>query len=401
MAEKKPGVVRDLQTRFGSSYGLEEARAMIEVLAKDAPTAGPEVAAFQDEYAQYIGVKHARAVTNGTSALEMALTAVGVGPGDEVITTPMTWIATANAIATRGATVVFADVDPRTLNLDPKSVEAKITPKTKAIVPVHLYGQCVDMDAFTALAEKHKLYIVEDAAHVPGGEYKGRKAGSLGHIGCFSFHEQKNMSTLGEGGMVTTNDDELAQRVSMYRSHCCQVWGGSLKYVAIDETKTPRDERFWWQEFPDVGFNVRMTDVQATVGRVQLRKLDALNARRIANAERLSQRLAGVKGLTPAYAEPFNKHVYHLYLLLFDPAVVGMNKTQFMKRLLDEHGIKAGTHYQPLVWTGAYKSRGHAPGECPVAEAQFERLITLPVHPRLADDDIDYLADAVIAVARS
>jgi len=400
MPDNKPEVVRDLQTRFGSIYGLEEAQAIMGVLGRDAPTAGPEVAAFQREFAAYIGVKHALAVTNGTAALEMALTALGIGPGDEVITTPMTWVATANAIVTRGATVVLADVDPRTLNLDPDAAAKKITPRTKAILPVHLYGQCADMDAFTALAHKHGLAIVEDAAHVPGGEYKGRKAGSLGHIGCFSFHEQKNMSTLGEGGMVTTDDDALAERVALYRSHCARVFGGSLKYLPIDETKHPRDERFWWQEFDDAGYNVRMTDMQAAVGRVQLRKLDELNARRIANAQHLTARLADIKGVTPPYVAPDVKHVFHLYLVLIDPGTFGMGKTELMRRLLHEHGIKAGTHYIPINWTTAYRKRGHREGECPVAEAAFERLITLPIHPRLTEADQDYMADAIASLHR-
>jgi perosamine synthetase len=398
MTDRRPEIVRDLQTRFGSIYDLEEANAVIDVLSRDAPTAGPEVAAFQREFADYIGVKHALAVTNGTAALEMALTALGIGPGDEVITTPMTWVATANAIVTRAATAVLADVDPRTLNLDPKAAAKKITPKTKAILPVHLYGQCADMDAFAALADKHGIAIVEDAAHVPGGEYKGRKAGGLGHIGCFSFHEQKNMSTLGEGGMVTTNDDALAERVALYRSHCARVFGGSLKYLPIDETKTPRDGRFWWQEFDDAGYNVRMTDMQAAVGRIQLRKLDELNARRIANARYLTEHLDGTPGLTPPYVSPDVKHVFHLYLVLIDEREFGMGKTEVMRRLLHEHGIKAGTHYIPINWTAAYRRRGHDRGECPVAEAAFERLITLPIHPRLTEDDLDYMINAITSL---
>jgi len=401
MTQKHTQVVRDLQTRFGSLYGLEEAQTVIEILRRDAPTCGPEVAAFQSEFAAYIGVEHAVAVTNCTAALELALTALSVGPGDEVITTPLTWIATANAIATRGATVVLADVDPRTLNLSPEAAAAKITPRTRAIIPVHLYGQCVDMDGFMALAEKHGLAIIEDAAHAPGGEYNGRKAGSLGQIGCFSFHEQKNMSTLGEGGMVTTDDDQLAERVLLYRSHCCRVFGGSLKYPAIDETRIPRGERFWWVEFEDAGYNVRMTDIQAAVGRVQLRKLDDLNARRIANARYLSARLAGIKGLTPPYVNPKVKHVFHLYPVLVNSEEFGLCKTELMRRLLDEYGIRVGTHYTPVNWTTAYKKRGHREGECPVAEAAFEKLVTLPIHPRLTEEDLDYMADAIESVGRA
>ena len=393
-------VVRDLETRFGSIYGPEEEAAVIECLRRGAPTSGPEVAAFQREFAEYVGVKHALAVTNCTAALEAAVSALGIGPGDEVITTPLTWIATANAIATRGATVVFADVDPRTLNLDPQAAAAKITPRTKAIVPVHLYGQCVDMDAFMALAAKHGLAVIEDAAHVPGGEYKGCKAGSLGHIACFSFHEQKNMCTLGEGGMLTTSDDALAERVRLLRSHACRVYGGSLKYPPIDETKVPRGERFWWQEFDHPATNIRMTDMQATVGRVQIRRLDGLNARRIASARYLSERLREIPGLTVPHVDPYVKHVFHLFLLLLDADRFGMGKTEFMRRLLDQHGIKAGTHYIPINWTTAYRNLGHAPGECPIAEAAFEKLVTLPMHPRLSEADLDYLARAIASLAR-
>jgi perosamine synthetase len=208
------------------------------------------------------------------------------------------------------------------------------------------------------------------------------------------------MSTLGEGGMVTTNDDALAERVRLLRSHACRVFGGSLKYPPIDETKTPRDERFWWQEFDEPATNVRMTDIQAVVGRIQLHRLDDLNARRIANAQYLSERLAQIPGLTVPHVEPDVKHVFHLYLLLVDAGRFGMGKTELMRRLLHEHGIKAGTHYIPLNRTAAYRAVGHGEGECPVAEAAFERLVTLPIHPRLSDDDLDYMARAIASLAR-
>ena len=222
--------------------------------------------------------------------------ALDVKRGDRVLTTPLTWIATAAAGVTLGAEVDFVDIDPLTYNLDPGQLEAKITPNTKAILPVHLYGQCCDMDAILAIARRHGVAVVEDACHALGAEYKARKAGSLGITGCFSFHEQKNISTLGEGGMVVTDDPAVFERVALYRSHCTRVYGRSTKYCSLDEARFPMGKRFWWQDFDDCGYNFRMTDVQGAVGVIQLRKLDALNQRRIDNAAYLSDRLAGRAG---------------------------------------------------------------------------------------------------------
>ena len=191
-----PEIKHDLYIQFGNEYGQEEEQAIIDVLRKNAPTSGSACVKFDKEFAAYCGTKYARCVSNGTAALFLSMIGIGIKPGDRVITTPLTWIATAAAPATLGAEIDFVDIDPETWNLDPAKIEEKITPKTKAIVPVHLYGQCCDMDAIMAIADKHGLAVVEDACHTVGGTYKGRKAGSFGATGCFSFHEQKNMSTL-------------------------------------------------------------------------------------------------------------------------------------------------------------------------------------------------------------
>ena len=203
-----PKIKFDLQIKYGSEYGAEEERVILEVLRQGAPTSGEACIQFEKDFAAYCGTIHARAVSNGTAALFLSLVALGVKPGDRVLTTPVTWIATAAAAVTLGAEVDFVDIDPETCNLDPAQLEAKITPNTKAIIPVHLYGQCCDMDSILAIAARHGVAVVEDACHAVGAEYKGRKAGSMGATGCFSFHEQKNISTLGEGGMVVTNDPE-------------------------------------------------------------------------------------------------------------------------------------------------------------------------------------------------
>ena len=225
----------------------------------------------------------------------------------------MTWIATAAAPATLGAEIDFVDIDPRTYNLDPNQLAEAITPKTKAIIPVHLYGQCCDMDPILEIANEHGIAVVEDACQAVGSRYKDRMAGSMGVAGCFSFHEQKNMSTLGEGGMIVTDDPDLYERIALYRSHCTRVHGRSTKYCQLDEAKFPMGKTFWLQDFDDTGYNFRMTDIQAAVGIVQLKKLDELNQRRIDNAAYLTEALSDVPGLTVPTVMPGCKHTFHLY----------------------------------------------------------------------------------------
>ena len=387
----------ELESKFGSEYGAEEEAAMLEVLRKNAPTSGDACIAFEREFGAYCGTTQARAVSNGTAALFLALRALGVGPGDHVLTTPLTWIATAAAGATLGAEVDFVDVDPRTYNMDMAQVEAKLTPQTKAVLPVHLYGQCCDMDALRALGKKHGFAIVEDACHAPGATWNGEKAGSMGTFGCFSFHEQKNMSTLGEGGMITTNDAALFEQVSLYRSHCTRVYGASTKYCALDEKKRPMGKQFWFQDFDDVGYNFRMTDMQAAVGSVQLRKLDALNVHRALLAQQLDAALADVPGLVLPYVRPEAGHVWHLYPLQILPEF-GLSKEDFVYRMLHDHGVKIGTHYIPLHYTTAFQKRGGRKGQLPVAEGLYERLVTLPLHPRLTEEGLGYLVEAIKSV---
>jgi len=390
-----PKILFELESKFGSTYGEEEQAAMMRVLRENAPTSGDHCIAFEKAFAEYCGTAHARVVSNGTAALFLALLGAGVGPGDRVLTTPLTWIATAAAGVTLGAEVDFVDIDPETYNMDPARLAEKITPNTKAVLPVHLYGQCCDMDAILGLARKHGFAVIEDACHAIGAEYRGRKAGSMGAAGCFSFHEQKNMSTLGEGGVITTSDPELFERAALYRSHCTRVYGKSTKYCSLDETKLPMGKRFWWQDFDDCGYNFRMTDIQAAVGVEQLKKLDALNARRIENAAYITNGLKGVKGLrTPTVMEDC-KHVFHLYPVMLDPDSLGINKEDFVYRMLHEKGVRIGTHYIPLHWTTAFRNRGYEPGQFPVADSVGERLVTLPINPRQTREALDYLIESI------
>ncbi|NIA15308.1 MAG: aminotransferase class V-fold PLP-dependent enzyme [Nitrospiraceae bacterium] len=394
-----PSIRFELASKFGSEYGPEEEQAAIEVIQNQAPTSGNACVAFEREFAAYCGTQYARVVSNGTAALFLSLVAIDVKPGDRVLTTPLTWIATAAAAATLGAEVDFVDIDPDTYNLDPAKLAKKVCAQTKAVIPVHLYGQCCDMDAILALADARGFAVVEDACHAVGAEYKGRKAGSMGATGCFSFHEQKNMSTLGEGGMVVTSDPDIFERVALYRSHCARVYGESTKYCRLDEAKTPMGKRFWWQDFDDAGYNFRMTDIQAAVGRIQLAKLDALNARRVECAKYITEGLRGVPGLKLPVTAPGGTHVFHLYPVEIDPDVYGMTKEDFIYAMLHERGIKIGTHYNPLNWTEAFRKRGFERGQFPVAEAAAERLVTLPIHPRLTREGLDYLIESIKTLA--
>jgi perosamine synthetase len=387
-------VKHELEISRGNVYGPEEEAALVEVLRAGAPSCGRKVKQFEDAFAAYCGVKHGLAVTSATTGLTLAGIAAGVGPGTEVITTPISWIATASAFSTLGAAIVFCDVDPRTLLMDPDRLETLITGRTRAIVPVHLAGQCCPMDRIMEIARRRGVAVIEDCAHVPGASYLGRAAGSLGSMGVFSFHQQKNMCTLGEGGMITTDSTVLFEKALSYRSLCCRIHGGSDKYLPIDEARHPMDRDYWRLQFDDFGYNFRMTDAQAAVGLVQLAKLDGFNGTRIRLAARLTERLAGVPGIDLPTVDPKGRHVFHFYVIqLRDDHPLG--KLDFMWRLYTEKGIKAWNHYIPIHLTEPYRAQGHCEGECPVAEKAHERYVSLPLHPRLTDEAIDYMASCV------
>jgi perosamine synthetase len=393
-----PKAIHELEYNHGSIYGEEEAAVLRDVLAAGAPSCGPRVKQFEEAFAAYCGTRFGLAVSNATMGLELAMIAVDIGPGDEVITTPLSWISTAIAIAACGAKVVFADVDRRTLNLDPAAVAERISPRTKAILPVHLFGQCCDMDPLLALAREHGIKIVEDCAHTPGGEYKGRRAGALGDIGVFSFHQQKNMVTLGEGGMVTTSDPLLYERLLSFRSLCCMSYDPKGKYLPIDERERPMGKRYWMLDFADVGYNFRLTDAQAAVGLVQLKKLDGFNARRREIAAMYTKGLDGISGLTLPQVSPDVLHTYHVYCLLVGEEFP-LSKEDFMWELYTRKRIKVWSHYMPIHLTTAYRRLGHREGECPRAEALFHQYVSLPIHPRLTGEGIGYLIDAIRALA--
>jgi perosamine synthetase len=393
-----PKAIYELEYGHGSVYGPEEEAALTEVLRASAPSCGPRVKKFEENFAAYCGASYGLAVTSGTAGLQLAAIAARVEPGDEVITTPISWISTANAAAAQGAKIIFADVDPRTLNLDPASVVQKITGRTRAIIVVHLYGQCCDMDPIVAAARERGICVIEDCAHAAGAEYKGRKAGTLGDVGVFSFHQQKNMVTLGEGGMLTTHRKDLYERMLSFRSLCCLTYDPKGKYLPLDESKVPMGKRYWYLDFDDIGFNYRMTEAQAAVGLAQLRKLDGFNARRIEIASQYSERLRGIRGLTTPYISPEVKHVFHIYCILVEPRF-RLSKEDFMWELCTRKRIKVWSHYMPMHLTTAYRKLGHGEGECPVAEALYHKYVSLPIHPRMTESSIAYVTDSIRELA--
>ncbi len=343
--------------------GAEEQAAVAEVLASGQLAQGPRVAEFERAFAEYVGTKHAVAVANGTAALVVALQAHGIGPGDEVVTTPFSFIATATSIIACGATPVFADVDPFDLNLDPEQVERVLTPRTKAVVPVHLYGHPARVSELAELCDSYGLALIEDAAQAHGAEHGGKRVGSFG-TGCFSFYPTKNMTT-GEGGMVTTDDDEVAARARQIRDH-----GQERRYL---HTR--------------LGLNWRMTDVAAAIGLVQLRKLEAWNEQRLRNAAFLAERLEHVQ--LPA-VRPGDRHVFHQFTVR-----VGRDRDAILEGLRAE-GIGAAVHYPlPLHRQPILRELGLGGGSFPVAEAAAESVLSLPVHPALSDEDLERVAEAV------
>ena len=339
-------------------------------------SAGRFIRDFEARFAEICGVKYGIACANGTVAMHLAMATLGLEPGDEVIIPTFTMIATANAVTYCGAKPVLADMEPGYWQMDLNHVEAKITPRTKAIVPVHIYGHPTDMDPLMALAEKHGLMVIEDAAEAHGAEYKGRRTGGLGHAAGFSFYGNKIITT-GEGGMVTTNNRELAQLAWNLRDHAFS------------------HERHFWHKF--VGFNYRMTNLQAAVGLAQVEQLDGFVAARRRNAAEYNRRLHGIPGIrTPAEA-PWAKNVYWMYGIMVDEAEYGMNRDA-LRRVLADHGIETRTffipmHCQPVYWQ-QFKGERY-----PVAEDLCKRGFYLPSASSLSIDEIEYVTDVIRNVA--
>jgi dTDP-4-amino-4,6-dideoxygalactose transaminase len=338
--------------------------AIRDVIDSSAFAGGPFVAAFEREFAQFCGSQHAIGVGNGTDALWLSLLALDVGPGDEVITVPSTFMATAEAITYCGARPRFVDIEEQTYTMDPLLLEQAISPRTKAIVPVHLFGQCSDMDPILAIANKHGIPVVEDACQAHGALYKGKKAGTLGVLGCFSFYPGKNLGALGEAGGITTDDKQLAGRIQVLRDH-----GQHKKYY-----------------HSRVGWNARMDGIQGAVLSIKLKHLDVGNVRRRAHGLLYDQLLAGTPEIITPFEAPHNRHVYHIY------AVRIQERNQILQALADK-GISCAIHYPiPVHLQEAYRFLGCEEGSFPVAERCAEEFLSLPMYPELAKEQIQEVA---------
>jgi perosamine synthetase len=348
----------------------EELKAINVVLKSGMLAQGKVVEEFEHLFSEYIGVKNSIAVSNGTVALDMALKALGIREGGEVITTPFTFIATSNSILYQKAKPVFADIDEKTFNLNPEEILNKITSKTKAIIGVHLFGHPFDVKSIQKICNDYNLLLVEDCAQAHGAEYQGQKIGSFG-TGCFSFYPTKNMTT-GEGGVITTNDNEIDEQSRLLRNH-----GQSSKYYHTI-----------------LGYNYRMTDIQAAIGIAQLNKLNEFNKKRIQNAEYYNRHIK-LDGLLTPYKEANVKHVYHQYVVKIEKDSI--DRDVFMKYLID-NGIGCAVHYPlPIFSQPLYRGLGYTDeiAKCPVTSDLVNRVLSLPIHPSLTEEDLNYIVETI------
>jgi perosamine synthetase len=360
------------------SYGCQKVdeddiQAVIETLRSPFLTQGPKVKQFEQAIAEYVGSKYAVAFCNGTAALHGACYAAGINEGDEVITSPITFAASANCVRYVGGTVVFADIDEHTYNIDPEQIRSKITSKTKVIIPVDFTGQPVDIDVIMDIAKEHKLVVIEDGAHSLGASYKGRKVGTQADMTMFSFHPVKPVTTA-EGGIIVTNNESYYEKLLKFRSH------------GIEPTVYAEEQGDWYYEMTELGYNYRMTDLQAALGVSQMKKLDYFIKRRQEIATMYNEALKNVPGITVPKQLEETESGWHLYMIQLDEA----NRKQVFDTMRAAN-IGVHVHYIPVYWHPYYQNLGYEQGLCPVAEAWYKKALTLPIHPRLNDDEINYI----------
>ena len=379
--------VRETLLPYGHQHiDDEDINAVVEALRSDWITTGPKVAEFEEAFAAYVGSKYAVSFSSGTAALHGASFAAGLGPDDEAITTPMTFCATANCVLYQGAKPVFADVCKDTLNIDPDEVKRHITQHTKAVLPVDYAGHPADLHPILELAERHGLIVIEDACHALGAQYRGKRLGSISHMTVFSFHPVKHITT-GEGGMVTTDDAKLAQRLRMFRNH------------GIDSDARERQANGHWSyEMIALGYNYRLTDIGCALGISQLRKLEANLARRREIANQYTAAFQEILGVVPPTVRPGVNPAWHLYPIRLDLAKVRVGRSEIFRALRAE-GLGVNVHYIPVHLHRYYRDQfGYRGGEYPVAERAYEKLISLPIFHGMSDQDIAGAIEAVTKV---
>ena len=353
----------------------DDIQAVVDVLKSDYLTTGPKIAEFEQIVADYVGAKYAVAISNGTSALHAACFAAGIGPGDEVITTPLTFAASANCVLYCGGTPVFADVDARTYNIDPEDIQKKITDKTRAIIAVHLAGQPCDMDEIHSIAREHNLIVIEDGAHALGSVYKGKKIGSLSDMTTFSFHPVKPITT-GEGGMIVTNNESLYKKLLLFRSHG----------ITRDDSLMNRNDGPWFYQQLDLGYNYRITDIQCALGCSQMKKLDRFLKRRKEIVMRYNEAFAGCDNIVTPYQLPETESGWHLYIV----QIKNHDRKKVFETLRDR-GIGVNVHYIPVYMHPYYQEHGYADVHCRNAEEVYRNIISLPLYPGLSIEQQEYV----------
>ena len=370
------------------SYGKQsidedDIQAVVETLRSPFLTQGPKVEEFENAIANYVEAKYGVAFSNGTAALHGAYNAAGVEMGDEVITTPITFAATSNAVLYCGGVPVFSDIDKNTYNLNVQKVSEKITERTKVIAPVDFTGQPVDIDAFMEHAAKHNLIVIEDGAHSLGASYRGNKIGQQADMTMFSFHPVKPITT-GEGGIITTNNEEYYEKLKMFRSH------------GITKTDYSLTQGDWHYEMNDLGYNYRMNDIQASLGLSQLTKIDKFIERRREIAALYNEKLSKVAGIITPQQLEFVDSGWHLYMVQIDSGLVSKPRKQIFEEMRAAN-IGVHVHYIPVYWHPYYQELGYEKGLCPIAEKWYEQALTLPIFPGMADEDV---GDVVLAFKR-
>ena len=357
----------------------DDIEAVVDVLQSDFLTTGPKIAEFEQTVADYVGAKYAVAISNGTSALHAACFAAGIGPGDEVITTPLTFAASANCVLYCGGTPVFADVDPKTYNIDPEDIRRKITDRTKAIIAVHLAGQPCDMDAIHSIAREHGLIVIEDGAHALGSVYKGKKVGSMSDMTTFSFHPVKPITT-GEGGMIVTDKENFYKKMVLFRSHG----------ITRDDSMMTRNDGPWFYQQFDLGYNYRITDIQCALGCSQMKKLDRFLARRKEIVARYNEAFADCDNIITPYQLSDTESGWHLYIV----QVKNCDRRQVFEAMR-EKGIGVNVHYIPVYMHPYYQEHGYENVHCANAEEIYSHIISLPLYPGLTSEQQDYVIDTL------
>jgi dTDP-4-amino-4,6-dideoxygalactose transaminase len=387
MAHEETPVRREFLPPFAPCLGQEEYEEVLDTLRSGWITMGPKTRQFEAAFAEHVGASRAIAVSSCTAGLHLALVAGDVGPGDEVITTPLTFCSTANVIVHQGATPVLADVRPDTYNVDPEQIEGRITPRTKALIPVHLGGQPCEMEAIQALADEHDLLVIEDAAHALGAEYKGRRIGTFADVTVFSFYATKNLTT-GEGGMICTEDEDLAERMSVLRLHG----------ISSDAWKRYSDQGSWYYEVLLPGYKYNMTDVQAALGLHQLARQKRFQELREEYARIYTEAFSALPEITAPYVEDHVRHAWHLYMIRLNLERLIIDRGQFIDRLRREN-VGASVHFIPLHLHPYYQQQyGFRKGDYPVAESVYEGILSLPLYPKMTRQDVDDVIEAVSRV---